>query len=226
MLVKNWMSKDVVTIDVDGSMQDAGNLMKEKNIRMLPVLKKGELVGILTDGDLKRASASDATTLDVHELLYLLSKIKISNIMTKKIITVPPDCTVEEAAEIFMKNKISSLPVVDGNGRIVGVITQDDLFKVLISLTGLSKRGLQFAFQIEDRAGSIKEITDVIRNYGGRLVSILTSYEDAPSGWRNVYVRAYDLNRETLHELINELKAKASMLYLVDHRENKREIYR
>ena len=101
MLVKNWMNKRVITIDVDDSMQDAMKLLKEHKIRMLPVMKKGELVGIVTDRDLKRASASDATTLEVHELLYLLSTIKVKEIMTKNPITVPVDYTVEETAEVL-----------------------------------------------------------------------------------------------------------------------------
>ncbi|MGD9503436.1 MAG: CBS and ACT domain-containing protein [Syntrophobacteraceae bacterium] len=225
MLVKNWMSKNVVTIDVNSSMQDAINLMKENEIRMLPVMKKGQLVGIITDGDIKKASASDATTLDVHELLYLLSKVKISSIMTKNPITVPPDCTVEEAAELFVNRRISTLPVVDDNGAVIGVITQDDLFKVLITLTGLKKRGFQFAFQIEDKPGRTPELTNIIRAYGGRLVSILTSYEDAPEGWRNIYIRAYDIDRSKIPQLMADLKAKGQMLYMVDHRDNKREIF-
>ena len=89
MLVKNWMSKNVVKIDIDTSMQVAISLMKEHRIRMLPVVKKDKLVGVITDRDLKRASASDATSLDAHELLYLLMKIKIKDIMTKKPIAVP-----------------------------------------------------------------------------------------------------------------------------------------
>ncbi len=105
MLVKNWMSKQSVTVDVDGSMQDAMNLIKKHDIRMLPVMKKGKLVGIITDRDLKRASASDATTLEIHELLYLLSKIKIKDIMSRNPITVPVDFTVEETAEVLLRTR-------------------------------------------------------------------------------------------------------------------------
>jgi acetoin utilization protein AcuB len=104
MLVKNWMSKNVITVDVNDSMQDAMKNLKEHDIRMLPVMKKGKLVGIITDRDLKKASASDATTLEVHELLYLLMKIKVKDIMTRDVITVPPDYTVEETAQVLQKN--------------------------------------------------------------------------------------------------------------------------
>lgn len=224
MLVKNWMSKKVITIEADDSMQHAVNLMKEHKIRMLPVVKKGKLVGIISDGDLKKASASDATTLDVHELQYLIAKIRAKDIMTKDPLTVPPNFTVEETAELLSTHKISGMPVVD-NDEIVGIITRDDLFKVLISLSGLGKKGVQFAFQIEDRPGSIKELTDIIRHYGARIASILSSYERVRPGFRVVYIRAYDVHRETLHQLQEELKKKALILYVVDHRDNKREVF-
>lgn len=225
MLVRNWMSKNVVTINEDESMQDAMKLMKQHNIRMLPVLKNGGLVGVVTDRDLKRASASDATTLDVHELLYLVSKIKVKNIMSKNPIAVSPDLTVEETAELLLNNKISGAPVVDDKGKVVGTITQSDLFRVLISLTGVGKRGIQFAFQIEDRPGSIKDLADPIRKHGGRMVSILTSYDNVPDGYRKVYIRMYGLDRSRLPVLKDELAKVAKILYIVDHRENKREIY-
>jgi acetoin utilization protein AcuB len=225
MLVRNWMSKDVVTIDADDSMSHAASIMKEHNIRMLPVTRKGKLVGVVSDTDVKRASASDATTLDAHELTYLLSKIKLKEIMSKNPITVPPDYTVEETAELLMQNKISGAPVVAKTGEIVGIITRDDIFKVLIALSGLGKKGIQFAFKVEDRPGSIKDLSDIIRSHGGRIASVLGSYERVPVGFRVVYIRAYDLNRKVLPGLIEDLRGKALLLYIVDHREDKREIY-
>ena len=225
MIVSNWMSKNVITVDVDDSMHDAMKRMKEKDIRMLPVLKKGKLVGVVTDRDIKRASASDATTLDVHELLYLVSKIKVQNIMTKNPITVPQNFTVEETAEVLLRHKISGAPVLDQNGQLVGTITQTDLFRVLISLTGVGKGGIQFAFQLEDRPGSIKEVADIIRLYGGRMVSILTSYDSVPEGYRKVFIRMHSIERAKLQQLKEELSYKAALIYMVDHRENIREIF-
>jgi acetoin utilization protein AcuB len=223
MLVKYWMNRDVAPIDVNTSMQDAIALMKEKQVALLPVLKRGTLVGVVTDRDLKRASASDATTLDIHELVYLLAKIKVGDIMTKQPVTVPPDFTLEETAWVLLTKRISGAPVVDTEGTVLGTITQQDLFRALISLTGLVKRGVQFAFQVEDRAGSIKEITDIIRQYGGRLVSILTSQDRSPTGFRQLYVRAYGLDRQKLPLLLDDLRDKAPVLYMVDHRDGTRE---
>ncbi len=226
MLVKNWMSKDVVTIDENDSMDKAARALKEHKVSMLPVMKKDRLVGIVTDRDIKEASASDATTLDIHEILYLVSKIKVSEIMTKDPVTVAVDATVEEAADILLEKRISGAPVLDPEGKVVGVISKADLFKVLISLTGVGKRGIQFAFEVEDRPGSIKEVSDIVRKYGGRMVSILGTYEQGvPPGYRRVYIRMYEIDRDKLQALKEEMGKQVKLLYMVDHRENKREIY-
>ncbi len=225
MLVMDWMSKTLITVDANDSMHEAMKLLKEKNIGMLPVMKNGNLVGVITDRDLKQRSPSDATTLEVHELLYLVSKIKVKEIMTEDPVTVPVDHTVEETAQVLLNHGISGVPVVDSEGKPVGVITKTDLFKVLISLTGVGKRGIQFAFQLEDRPGSIKEIADIIRKHGGRMVSILTAYKGVPKGFRRVYIRVYGLDRVELPQIEKAFKETATLLYMVDHRENKRRIY-
>ena len=225
MLVKNWMSKNVITIDANDTMQNALTLLREHSIRMLPVMKKNRLVGIVTDRDLKKASASDATLLDVHELLYLLTKIRVKDIMTKDPITLPPDYTVEETARVLLENKISGAPVLDQSGKVIGTITQTDLFKVLISLTGIGNGGIQFGFQVEDRPGSIREVADIIREFGGRMVSILTSYDRAPDGYRRVYIRMRNIERSKLQQLKERLGAKASLLYMIDHQADNREIF-
>lgn len=225
MLVKNWMSKNVITVDVKDSMHAAIKQLKKNDIRMLPVTKKGKLAGVITDRDLKEASASDATTLEIHELFYLLSKIKVADIMTKEVISVPPDFTVEETAQVLLKNKISGAPVVDDEGKIIGTITQTDLFKVFISLTGVDNGGLQFGLQVEDKPGTIKEVADIIRKYGGRMVSILSSYDRAPQGYRNVYIRMRSIKRSEFGDLRQELQTKAALVYMIDSTQNKREIY-
>jgi len=225
LLVENWMNPNVITVDADDSMLDATKLLKEHNIRHLPVLEKGKLVGVITDRDLKRAAPSDATALEAHELLYLIANIKVREIMTRNPITVPYNFTIEEAAELLLQARISGMPVVNKDGDVIGTITQTDLFKVLISLTGVGKKGVQFAFLLEDRPGSIKDVADVIRSYGGRMASILSSYEKAPEGHRYVYIRMYDVNREKMPQLKEDLKKKAKVLYIVDSREKKREIF-
>jgi len=226
MLVRYWMSQPVTHVRPQDAMQQAINLMKEKDIRLLPVVgKKGKLAGIVSDRDLKRASASDATTLDVHELLYLISKIKVADIMTAEVVTAHPDWTIEEAADIMLAHKISGLPVVDAGDRICGIVTQSDLFKATLYITGQKKRGFHLAFVLEDTPGSIMEIVNVVRQFGGRMASILSTYDRAPDGYRNVYLRFTQVSRDQIDDLVDVLRGKAKLRYLVDHRENRRILF-
>ena len=225
MLVKNWMSKDVITVDVDDSMQNAIYILQEHNINILPVMENGNIAGIIADRDLKKASPSDATTLDMHELMYIISKIKVRNLMQKTVYTIPPDFTIEEAAAMLMEKRISGLPVVDEKKQLIGIITRSDIFRVIISLTGLGKKGLQFAVRIKDEPGPIKEIRELISEYGARTASILSSGDNAPPGYLHIYFRIYQIDRGKLPSLIKEIEKKGTMLYVVDHKEDKRTVY-
>jgi acetoin utilization protein AcuB len=214
MLVEGWMTTDVVTVDEDTSMMKASIIMKEKKIRCLPVVNAtGELVGIVSDRDLRDAAPSKATTLDIYELNYLLSSIKIKDLMTTNLVYVRPDETVEFAAILMLENKVSSLPVINNNGDLDGIITQTDIFKVLINIAGVYTGGIQFAFSLEDRPGSLREAADVIRSYGGRIVSILSTRETAEEGHRNVYIRSSPLPDDKLRVLVKELEQKFVVLY-------------
>jgi len=225
MLVRKWMSRDVITTDVDASMQQAIQLMREHKINILPVMEEDRVVGILTDRDLKSASPSDATTLDMHELLYLVSRIKVREIMTTSLITVHPDHTIEEAAATLLEKKISGLPVLDTEDRLVGIITRSDLFRVIISLTGFGNRGIQFGVRLPDKPGSVKDIRELVRRYDGRTTSILCSGEDAPPGYQNVYFRVYQILRKNLPSLVEDVAGRGTLLYMVDHRNQTRTIY-
>ncbi len=213
MLVKGWISNQIISVDEETSMMKAYVLMKENNIRRLPVVQKGKLVGIVTDTDLKEACPSTATTLDIYEINYLLSEIKVKESMSKDVIYVKPDETVEFAAILMLENKISGLPVVNDQLNLIGVITQTDIFKALIYISGVYKGNVQFALCLEDRPGSVKEVGDVIRSFGGRMVSILTSYDLADEGYRNVYIRIKSMEHEKLAQLVNILEEKFTVLY-------------
>jgi acetoin utilization protein AcuB len=130
------MTKSPVTIKASDSLLAATRILKEKGFKHLPVLDgNGALVGVVTDRDLKRASASDATTLEVHELLYLLDKLKIEQVMTRKPVSVTTQETVQNAAQLMVEKKIGCLPVVDG-GKVAGILTKDDLLR-LVARSGL-----------------------------------------------------------------------------------------
>lgn len=221
MLIRNWMTRDPITVEPDTPMMEAEHIMKENKIRGLPVMKGKKLVGIVTDRDIKAASPSAATTLDMHELLYLLAKVKVKEIMTKDPITICDDDTVEEAAVVMLRHKISHLPVMSEKKELVGLITETDIFKVLTTLTGVYRGGVQFGFELEDRSGSIKEVADVIRQFGGRMVSILTSYEDARQGYRKVFIRVLNLDRQRLKELQSRLEKDFRVLYVIDSSQKK-----
>ena len=145
--------------------------------------------------------------------------------MTKPVYTVPPDYTVEEAAAILLEKRISGLPVIDKNNRLIGIITRSDLFRVIISLSGLGKKGIQFAIRIKDQPGTIKEVRELIHEYGARTASILSSSDNAPADHLNFYFRIYQIDRQKLPSLLEDIKKKGTLLYMVDHRENKRIIY-
>jgi acetoin utilization protein AcuB len=205
------MSTKLITVEADDSIMKASRLMKDNNIQHLPVLKKGRLAGIVSDRDLKEASPSKATTLDIHELYYLLDKITVGSVMPSQLFTVAPDATVEKAAAVMLNHNISSLPVVNADGGLEGIITKGDIFRAFVSISGIYQGDLAMGFELEDRPGSIKEVTDIIRAHGGRLTSILTGYEWAPPGFRHLYIRARDVKDD--QALQQELGRKAKILY-------------
>jgi CBS domain-containing protein len=133
LLVQDWMTRKVITVDVRTTLPDAHKLMRTNKIRRLPVMDHGRLMGIITRSDIREASPSDATTLSVWELTYLLSKLEVRQIMTPDPVTIAPEATIREAAKLMGNHKIGGLPVVDKAGQLVGIITESDIFRVLIA---------------------------------------------------------------------------------------------
>ncbi|MCK6625048.1 MAG: CBS domain-containing protein [Anaerolineae bacterium] len=131
-LVKDWMTRDVVTISPEMTLPEAHRLMEEKKIRRLPVVDSGRLVGIVTRGDIRGAEPSGATSLSIWEVNYLLAKLKIGEIMTAHPLTIAAEETIGEAARLMLEKKISGLPVVDNAGRLVGIITESDIFRLVV----------------------------------------------------------------------------------------------
>ena len=187
MLIREWMTKDVITVTPETSMFKASKLMKDHNIRRLPVVDGNKcLIGIVSDRDIKASSPSKATTLEVHEMQYLLAELKAKDIMTPRPLTVKPDATVEEAALLMLDRKIGGLPVVNDEGTLVGIITDQDLFKLLVEITGVRQGGVQLNFVISDAPGSMRVLFDTLRERRARILSVLTAYQD---GKRNVSIR-------------------------------------
>ncbi len=216
MIINEWMTKDVITVDPEASVMRAAKRMKEKGIRRLPVVDdKGKLLGMLSDRDVKEASPSKATTLDVHELYYLLSEIKVKNIMTPNPLTIRDTDTVLKCAAIMHDKKISGLPVLNDKDELVGIMTQNEVYSVLLSITGVYHGGIQFGLKLPDERGTLKEVLDCLRGHKARVISILTSYDKVEKGFRQVFIRIMDMEKYILNELQQELKDKYNMTFWV-----------
>jgi acetoin utilization protein AcuB len=195
MLVGKRMTQPVITINPDMPIQDALNLMKKEGVRRFPVVdKKGELVGIVAESDLLNASPSDVSSLSVFELTYLLSKIKVDGIMTKDVITVTEDMPIEEAARIMADKKIGGLPVMCDN-KVVGMITETDLFKTFLELLGARTPGIRLTVLVKDVPGKLLELTQAICKVNGNIISVSTFLgESARMGRITFKIENVDLN--------------------------------
>ena len=213
MPVQDYMTKDLITVDEGASILKASKLMKQNNISHLLVMRKGRLVGTISDRQLKEATPSKATTLDIHEMYYLLDQVTVKSLMAKKLYTITPEATVEKAAAIMLQQNISALPVVDENGALQGIIAKGDIFRAFVSISGINQAPMALGLLLKDEPGSIKEVTDVIKAYGGQLGSILTGYEGAPDGFRKVFIRARQVKEEPA--LLKELESKHKILYFI-----------
>ncbi|NWG06827.1 MAG: CBS domain-containing protein [Chloroflexi bacterium] len=179
MFVGERMSRPVISVTPDAPINDVLAMFKKEHIRRAPVMKDGKLVGIVSEKDLLNASPSDVTTLSVWEMNYLISKVKVKNVMTKKVITVTKDTPIEEAARIMADKKIGGLPVVDGE-KVVGMITETDLFKVFLELMGARDKALRVTASVDDKPGVLAKVTKAIADAGGNFVSFgFFSGEDA-----------------------------------------------
>jgi acetoin utilization protein AcuB len=219
------MSRPVVTVTDEDTALTALKRLKEKNLQSLPVLKAGRVVGLLSEADLYRASAKGDIYLAQGGLPAEITSKPVKTLMRPAPLTVAEDYTIEEAADLMFKNRINTLPVTDSRGWPVGVITRTDILKVMITLTGVARKGIQYAMQIEDRPEAIQEITDTIRSFGGRMASILTAREGAPAGYRKVFIRIYGIDRFKLSALKEALSKKAELIYVQEKPEIRRETH-
>jgi len=170
MFVGDRMSRPVITITQDTPIIDAIAMFKKEHIRRAPVMNKGKLVGIVTETDLLNASPSDVSTLSIWEMNYLLSKITVKRVMTKKVITVDVDTPIEEAARIMADNKIGGMPVMN-NKRVAGVITETDLFKAFLELMGARQKATRVTASVTDKKGVLSRVTKAISAHGGNFIS-------------------------------------------------------
>lgn len=209
MIVSKRMTANPTTITSTMTVVDALQLMRSNKFRRLPVVDNGKLVGIVTDRDLREVSASPATSLSVFELNYLLAKMQVKDIMTKKIVTISPDATVEEAALLMYNNKIGGLVVVDPTQAVVGILTETDIFKAFVDAMGLPQGKTRLSILIPDRLGVINDISGVFKEQGVSIGSFVSyPIED---GQYEIVIRA---DIKDVKTLTDQLAAKG---YPVSH---------
>ena len=204
MLVGERMSHHPVTAGPAMPITEALQLMKERKVRRLPVVdKRGNVTGIVSEKDLLNASPSSATSLSIYELNYLISRITVSDVMTKKVITVGEFAPIEEAACIMADNKIGGLPVVR-DGRLIGIITETDIFKTFLEMFGAREKGVRITLLVPDQPGILAHVTGEVAKLGGNIVSLGTFLgEDAST--RTVVLKVVGADKNKLMQVMEAL---------------------
>jgi acetoin utilization protein AcuB len=183
MRIKDVMTKNPFTVDSETLVLDAQKIMQENNIRRLPVVDKGKLVGIVTQHDLLRAAPSPATSLSIYELNYLLSKMKVKELMTKNPVTVSPDTPFEEALRLGQEKKIGSFPVMDKE-KLVGITTESDIVRVLSRILGLREEGSKITIEgIGGKLGDLKKIISIIDQHKTIILSMMSLPRPEKNDW-------------------------------------------
>ncbi len=180
MFVGDRMSHPVISISPDTTIHDAVAMFKKEHIRRAPVIKDGKMVGIISEKDLLNASPSPVTSLSIWEMNYLLSKVTVKQVMTKKVTTVDVTTPIEEAARIMADNKFGGMPVMR-SGKVVGMITETDLFKIFLELMGAREKAIRVTAAIDNKPGTLAKITKAIADAGGDFVSFGQFTGDDPS---------------------------------------------
>jgi len=206
MLVGERMSHPVITIPPDMPIVEALNLMKREKIRRAPIMKEEKLIGIVSDKDLLNASPSPATSLSVWEMNYLLSKITVKDVMTRKVLTVTEDTPIEQAARIMADNKIGGLPVMRED-RVVGIITETDLFKIFLELMGARDMGVRVTALIHEEPGQLAKLTQAIAREGGNFIAF-GQFSGENTSNRLITFKVGDLDEERVKAITQPLVEK------------------
>ena len=209
MIVADVMTKNPVYITPDMPVNDIKALMTKEGVSKLPVLDKNDnLIGIVTKKDLLKAAPSSATTLDMYEISYLLSKLKAEKIMEKNVSVVQETEVVEEAARIMADKDISCLPVMRGN-LLTGIITEKDLFRTFVDLFGARHKGVRAFFSLDEKPGQLARLAKAIADLNGNIVALVTA-EGEDIKHRRCTVKVSGLEKEALLKILQETGAVAT----------------
>jgi acetoin utilization protein AcuB len=214
MLVKERMSSPAVTVTPDTSFQDALKLMRDHKFRRVPVVDQdGKLIGIVSERDLLHASPSPATSLSVWEVNYLLWKLKVADIMTHHVITISQEAPIEDAANLMVTRKIGGLPVVNGAGKVVGVVTETDIFKAFAEMLGSGEKGLRLTIKVPSGGGTLAKVAQAIYEEGGLIISV-GSLDKESARERELIIKVRGVNKD---KIVNVLEALGD--HVIDARE-------
>ena len=183
MRIKDVMTKNPITVDSETLVVDAQKIMREKDIRRLPVVDKEKLVGIITKHDLLEASPSPATSLSIHELNYLLSKMKVKEIMKKNPVTLTPDTPFEEALRIGQDKKIGSFPIME-NGKLVGIATESDIVRFLTQALGVKEEGSRITIEgLGGKLSDLEKIISIVNQHNTIVLSMISLPRPEKKDW-------------------------------------------
>jgi acetoin utilization protein AcuB len=206
MFVGERMSRPVITVTPEMPINDVLAMFRKEHIRRAPVVKNGKLVGIVSERDLLNASPSSVTTLSVWELNYLISKVTVKDVMTKKVVSVDQDTPIEEAARIMADKKLGGVPVMNGSS-LVGIITETDLFKIFLELMGARTKAWRVTATIAERPGTLAQLTQAIAQNGGNFISF-GMFSGPDSNSRVVTFKVEGLEKNKLREVLEPVVVK------------------
>jgi acetoin utilization protein AcuB len=205
MLVKERMTSPAMTVTPDTSFQDALKMMRDHKFRRIPVVDHdGKLIGIVSERDLLHASPSPATSLSVWEVNYLLWKLKVADIMTHHVITIDQDAPIEDAANLMVTRKIGGLPVVDHAGKVVGVVTETDIFKAFAEMLGSGEKGLRLTIKVPSGGGTLARLSQAIYEQGGLIISV-GSLDKESSKERELIIKVRGVTKDKIVPILEAL---------------------
>ena len=179
MQIKEFMSKNVVTVGEDQSLLEVRNIMAEHNYRRVPVVDDIKRIkGILTAGDVGRATPSEASTLSKYEANYILGKLKIKDLMTKNVVTVKENDDIGQAAYLMYQNKFGVLPVVNEDNRLCGIVTDSDVLEVFVNILGYATSSTKISIDVTDQVGVIADLGEIFKKRGVNIISVLSRAMD------------------------------------------------
>jgi acetoin utilization protein AcuB len=205
MLVRDRMSKHPLTVSGDESIAETHRYLQDQNVRHLPVVDKtGQMIGLVTENDLLKAEPSSATSLSVWEIHSLLTRVKVKEVMVQNVITTTEDVPIEEAAQLMLENKIGCLPVLR-DGKLVGIITETDLFRTFMELFAARQKGLRITMQVPDREGELAKVAQAIANQGGYIAACGVFMSEDPTKW-GLVLKIRNVKREEITKTLSAIE--------------------